>query len=75
MTLRPSAFYAAAGLRTATIRPAIWKAVLANLSSSATTRAGSVAICMRSEADHSSSSAADGCQRELCGIEACNLNQ
>ena len=77
MTLRPSAFYAAAGLRTSAIRGAIWRHVLANLT------AGKAAMpvggermpsCVRDEPDRPGASL-DACQREMCGVDSCNLNQ
>ena len=69
MTLRPSAFYAAAMQRTAVLRAHIADSVASAASANATTggpggRPG-VAQCL----------GRDGCQRDLCGWHSCNLNQ
>jgi hypothetical protein len=74
MTLRPSAFYAAAGLRTSAIRRAIWRAVVANLSASASSRLPACGA-RTLQASSQGTPSLDACQRELCGVDACNLNQ
>ena len=85
MTLRPSAFYAAAGLRTAALKGAITSAALRNLSrapagltarpkcvgEALSTLAASVASVAPGHADMG----IDRCQQELCGLYGCNLNQ
>ena len=77
MTLRPSAFYAAAGLRTSAIRGAVWDHVLANLTvgKKAAAGGGRMPSCMTEQAGSRPASSLDACQREICGVDSCNLNQ
>ena len=71
MTLRPSAFYAAAGLRTSALREPISRAALANLSLGAHGRRRDA--CLGQIGPHGNVVAM--CQQELCGLTGCNLNQ
>ena len=82
MTLRPSAFYAAAGLRTAALKGAITSAALRNLSrapAGLTARPKCVGEALSTLAAGVAPGHADmgidRCQRELCGVYGCNLNQ
>ena len=77
ITLRPSAFYAAAGLRTVAIRGAIWHAVRANLTAqrAAAPPAAALPACMSQGTRRHDHPGLEACQLELCGISACNLNQ
>ena len=82
MTLRPSAFYAAAGLRTAALKGAITSAALRNLSrapAGLTARPKCLGEALSTLADGVAPGHADvgidRCQRELCGVYGCNLNQ
>jgi hypothetical protein len=82
MTLRPSAFYAAAGLRTAALKGAITSAALRNLSrapAGLTARPKCLGEALSTLADAVAPGHADvgidRCQRELCGVYGCNLNQ
>lgn len=70
LTLRPSAFYAAASLRTAAVRPAIWMAVRANMSAGAT---GSTPACVAEGTRRGEHPGLNACQMELCSISGCNL--
>ena len=85
LTLRPSAFYGAAGLRTAAVRASIVRNVTLSLALGAAPQApltggaaggGERGACLRGS-DGTPDGAHDmgGCQRRLCGITACNSRQ
>lgn len=65
MTLRPSAFYGAASLRTAAVRDALWRNVSA-------ARRGAPGPC---SSGFDGTHAMGSCQRKVCGIDSCNLHQ
>ena len=90
LTLRPSAFYGAAGARTGALRASLWRNVLLNQSATATMAAAATATpagvspqqlarC-RAEVDvlgrkPKRAPQLDACQDALCGISQCNLLQ
>ena len=80
MTLRPSAFYAAAGLRTAVLKGGITQAALRNLTRTGRApQPGCLREALAAIADGARLTnvgrAFDECQHELCGVRNCNLNQ
>ena len=80
LTLRPSAFYAAAGLRTNSIRDAIWRGLRtrAEINGTSSGGGGDGAPCAGAGGGGRRRGAIpplDACQSELCGIHDCNLNQ
>ena len=82
LLLAPRAFYAAAGLRTAALKGAITSAALRNLSrapAGLTARPKCLGEALSTLADGIAPGHADvgidRCQRELCGVYGCNLNQ
>jgi hypothetical protein len=76
LTLRPSAFYAAAGLRTTAVRAAIWHAVRANMSADAVAAApGCVTVVGGRSLGGHHPPPLDVCQEQICRLTDCNLNQ
>lgn len=69
MTLRPSAFYGAASVRTAAVRAAIWR----NVSDGWRADAGRSTPCSGGGFD--GTHAMGDCQRKVCGLSSCNLHQ
>ena len=77
LTLRPSAFYAAANIRTVAIRSAIWHSTSANASAAKAKRPPS---CVGDggggrNGRRGAPPSLDACQLQLCGLSDCNLNQ
>ena len=70
MTLRPSAFYGAASVRTAAVRAAIWRNVSEGWRAA---EPGRNEACAGSGFD--GTHAMGGCQRRVCGLASCNLHQ
>lgn len=76
LTLRPSAFYGAANMRTRAIRAQIWQGAAA--AAAASEPRGSAPCLRRAARDAKRSGDAPGlseCQTAGCGLRSCNPNQ
>lgn len=71
LTLRPSAFYRAAAQRTLAMRSLLWRGVI----EVNTTTAGMDACRRAEQHPRSGLLGIEACQRTLCGISNCNLEQ
>jgi len=72
LTLRPSAFYGAAGMRTGAIRAALWTSLRQASPPSLQPPAGGRSAAQCTRGDHMG---LEACQSEVCGLTACNLLQ